>query len=225
MKKRIKIDSSILSFIIILTGLLYMFPGLYAGNYAVDTIFDCLGLIAIIKGTLLRMIGRGHKKATSKLSNKLVTDGPYLICRNPMYLGSYLIGAGFALIVWPWWMIPLFTGMFYIRFNVQVKKEEEFLRSTFGQEYETFCKNVPRVFPSIMKMRTVKIKQIINWDELFSTQEINGLWGWPLLALVLESIQEQLIYGSTDIFQTTLQFLSTMAIFGILLVFAYQKNW
>jgi len=135
MKERIKIDSSLLSIIIIVTGFLYFFPNLYPQNLILDDIFDFLGMICIFKGLLLRMAARGHKKAHSQRSKSLVMTGPYSLVRNPMYLGSFLLGVGFILIVWPWWSVPIFAALFYMRFKIQVGKEESFLQESFESEY------------------------------------------------------------------------------------------
>ena len=107
MKSRIKIDSAILSFIIILTGLLYWFPYLYPVGPGADNILDFIGLLVVLKGTFLRMAARGYKKSNSKQGKGLVMGGPYQFVRNPMYLGSFMMGAGFILIVWPWWSLPI----------------------------------------------------------------------------------------------------------------------
>src|SRR3990167_9267300 len=120
MKTRIKIDSAILSFFIILTGFLYQFPSLYAGSPLTDDLLDFLGVIVVLKGTFIRMAARGYKKAYSKSGAGLVTTGPYTLVRNPMYLGSFLMGAGFILMVWPWWSLPVFAGLFYLRFSRQI---------------------------------------------------------------------------------------------------------
>jgi len=34
-----------------------------------------------------------------------------------MYLGSFLMGAGFILIVWPWWTLPIFAALFFALTN------------------------------------------------------------------------------------------------------------
>ncbi len=222
MKKRIKIDSSLLSFIIILTGFLYLFPGLYSSNRVFDNVMDFFGMIIILKGVLLRMSARGYKKANSRKSESLVTDGPYSLVRNPMYLGSFLLGAGFVLIVWPWWSLPAFSGLFYMRFKKQVVKEEALLTEVFGKEYKSYCHKVPRVFPSCKQILKFKLKDVINIEEAFSTKEKRGLIGWPVLAVLMESFQEIFIFKGTDIGQTLLIFVSAMVVFAIGLVVMYQ---
>ena len=213
MKKRIKIDSALLSFIIIITGFLFAFRGLYPLNPFLDDALDFLGFIVLLSGILLRMAARGHKKAHSKKSQALVTSGPYMLVRNPMYLGSFLMGAGFILIVWPWWSLPLFAVLFYIRFKKQVVKEEEFLEELTGRRYKAYCKKVPRIFPAIELMGKTKLKKIVDLGEAFSTKEKRGLLGWPLLAILLESFQEQLVFGETVLSRTIMVFLIATAVF------------
>ncbi|MCX5681293.1 MAG: isoprenylcysteine carboxylmethyltransferase family protein, partial [Candidatus Omnitrophica bacterium] len=140
MKQRIKIDGTILSLVIGVTGILYFFPGL---------ICDLIGVISILKGTYLRMAARGYKKEFSKKGQDLVMSGPYSLTRNPMYLGTFLIGVGFVLVVWPWWLLLIFSLFFYMRFNVQMVKEEVYLKKIFGEKYEAYCLQVPRFFPSL----------------------------------------------------------------------------
>ena len=224
MKKRIKIDSALLSIIIIFTGVLYIFKGLYWQSLLVDNIKDCFGLVLILKGSFLRMSGRGHKKAHSKRSESLVTSGPYTLTRNPMYLGSFLLGCGFVLLVWPLWLLPVFAWLFYVRFNKQMIKEEEFLTKSFGETYKTYCRKVPRLFPKISKMLKAKTREIFNFDEMFSTKESRNLWTWPLLAFVLESLQEILIFGGTDLVRTLLLFIVTFCVYLCVFMVSYQKN-
>ncbi|MBU1997750.1 MAG: isoprenylcysteine carboxylmethyltransferase family protein [Candidatus Omnitrophica bacterium] len=222
MKKRIKIDSSILSFVIVLTGFLYVFPGLYSQSKGVDNALDILGILCIIKGVLIRMAARGHKKKFSKKGGDLVTSGLYSLVRNPMYLGSCSLGIGFVLLVWPWWSVPIFLWLFYIRFNKQVVKEEELLGELFGQKYKNYCKGTPRVFPSIKKCLEVKTKEIIDVKELFSTKEIRGLLTWPLLAVVLEYFQEKVVFKSADLNQIVGTFLGAIVVYLIVVVAYYH---
>ena len=57
MKKRVKTDNAILSFVIILTGFLCLFPRLYGTSLLVDDLLDFFGLMVVLSGTYLRMAG------------------------------------------------------------------------------------------------------------------------------------------------------------------------
>ena len=222
MKKRIKIDSSILSFVIVLTGFLYVFPNLYSQSKGFDNVLDVLGILCIVKGVLIRMAARGHKKKFSKKGGDLVTSGLYSMVRNPMYLGSCYLGIGFVLLVWPWWSVPIFLWLFYLRFNKQVLKEEELLTELFGDKYVDYCKATPRIFPSIKKCFKIKTKDIVDAKEIFSTKEVRGLLAWPLLAVVLEYFQEKVVFQSADLNQIAGSFLWTIVIYLIVVVVYYN---
>ncbi|MBN1870098.1 MAG: isoprenylcysteine carboxylmethyltransferase family protein [Candidatus Omnitrophica bacterium] len=224
MKKRVKIDSALLSSIIIITGFLFASRNLYPRNPFLDDTLDFLGFIVLLTGILLRMAARGYKKAHSNKSRELVTDGPYKLVRNPMYLGSFLIGAGFILIVWPWWSLPVFAVLFYLRFNKQIVKEEAFLEKLDSRRYQAYCRKVPRIFPSIALMGKAGLKEFIDLKEAFSTKEQRGLWGWPLLAVLLESFQEQLVFEETIPSHTIMIFLMAAILLIVVFAYYYQKK-
>ena len=224
MKKRVKIDSAILSFIIIMTGFLFVFRDIYPRNPFLDDALDFLGFIVLLTGIILRMSARGHKKAHSQKSEKLVTTGPYTLVRNPMYLGSFLMGAGFILMVWPWWSLPLFGVLFYARFIRQIVKEEAYLLKIGDDSYTRYCKRVPRIFPSARHLPQARLRRVINLKEAFSTNEKWGLWSWPILAVALESFQEWLVFEETIPSQTVKIFFMAAVVFVIGFWILYQKK-
>ncbi len=224
MKKRVKVDSTILSSIIIMTGFLFAFQDLYPRNPFLDDALDFLGFIILLTGIILRMSARGHKKAHSQKSEKLVTSGPYTFVRNTMYLGSFLMGAGFILMVWPWWSLPIFAGLFYVRFTKQIIKEEAYLLKIGGDGYTRYCKRVRRIFPSLRHLPQARLRRVIKLKEAFSTNEKRGLWSWPILAVVLESFQEWLIFEQTILSQTIKIFSLAAAVFVIGFWILYQKK-
>ncbi len=223
MKNRIKIDSVILSFVIILTGFLYQFPQIYSSNRMLDNVWDFTGMIFVLKGTLIRMIARGVKKVNSKRGKALVTSGIYQITRNPMYLGSFYLGIGFVLIVWPWWSAFVFALLFYLRFRRQVRIEEEYLKKEFGLEYEVYCAKVPRVFPRFQELGKIKLREIVNFEQAFSTKEKYGLIGWPILAVFLETLQEKIIFHITHVERTVLIFTAAALFYVIILSVRFEK--
>ena len=214
MKTRIKIDSSILSFVIILTGFLYAFPYLYTLQ-PLESFMDFFGIISILQGTFLRMAARGYKKSGSAQGHDLVMNGPYTLVRNPMYLGSFFMGVGFVLLVWPWWGLPIFAVLFYLRFVLQVKAEEAHLRETFGAVYEEYCWRVPRIFPSIRSLRQLNVHEAFPLSGAFSTKEKWGLVAWPIVAIILENFQERLVFGTADVGRIITGFLFTAFIFVV----------
>ncbi len=215
MKDRVRIDSALLSAAIILTGFLCLNKNIYHTSRFLDNFLDFIGLMAVLKGVLLRMAARGHKKAHSGQGGQLVMTGPYALVRNPMYLGSFLMGAGFILMLWPWWSLPFFALLFYLRFNRQIIKEESRLSESFGEGFAVYCQKTPRLFPSLRFMKATKVKDIFNLKEAFSTTERRGLLAWPALAVGLETFQESIVFGGTDIRRTLCLFLAAALVFAI----------
>lgn len=94
-------------------------------------------------------IGRGTP-APFDPPRRLVIRGPYRFVRNPMYIGAGLALASAALF---YESLPLlgYTGLFVLATHLFVVwYEEPTLRRTFGQEYETYCRQVRRWWPSVL---------------------------------------------------------------------------
>jgi protein-S-isoprenylcysteine O-methyltransferase Ste14 len=99
-------------------------------------------LVLVAPGLWLRAYASGYVKKNQELT----TTGPYAYTRNPLYLGSVLIAAGFAvaLLSWP---VALLLAVFFLAIYVPViASEERFLRATFPG-FEEYCRRVPRFFP------------------------------------------------------------------------------
>lgn len=93
-------------------------------------------------------IGRGTP-APFDPPRRLVIQGPYRFVRNPMYVGAGLALASAALF---YESLPLlgYTVLFFLATHLFVVwYEEPTLRRTFGQEYEAYCRQVRRWWPSV----------------------------------------------------------------------------
>lgn len=224
MKARIKIDTAILILFVLLTIIFYGVPSLYVENLTTDNVLDFFGVIALIKGTYLRMAARGHKRNFSGKGTGLVTTGLYQYVRNPMYLGTFLIGSGFLLLTWPWWMFPIYIALFYLRFRKQVVKEENHLRDLFGEEYEDYCRQVPRIFPRIGKGMLMRFNDTFNWQEMWSTTEKLQLVSIAMLALLLELLQQKIIFGTYHLQMTVLIFSFAVCAFALGMWFCYRTK-
>lgn len=74
----------------------------------------------------------------------MVTTGPYMYTRNPMYLGMTVAYVGGSLVLGTWWApVALPAVVAFIDRNV-IRREEAYLRSRFGDEYEEFSRHTRR---------------------------------------------------------------------------------
>lgn len=108
-------------------------------------------------------------------------DGPYSICRNPLYNGSFLILAGFACFVQSLTFCAgmLLTSAVYL--VMTVGSEEHRLRAKFGAEYVAYCRSVPRFWPRWSSLRAAPQLEI-NVSALWKETLNAGRYVWlPVL--------------------------------------------
>jgi len=79
----------------------------------------------------------------------VMQDGPYSFCRHPLYLFSTLGTLGLGLLLGSF-TLTLFLGLsvFFI-LTATAKREEAFLRSEFGPNYDNYAARVPRILPDL----------------------------------------------------------------------------
>ena len=102
-----------------------------------------IGLPLVVAGQLIRVWSAGY---LSKLE-KLVTSGPFALCRNPLYVGSFLVCVGYLFMcnrTDAWIATPV---MFWLFHGGAVAYEEKLLREKFGEPFEKYCSAVPRFLP------------------------------------------------------------------------------
>jgi len=87
---------------------------------------------------------RGYAAGYVKKNAELTRTGPYAHTRNPLYLGSILIAAGFAVAAGRWWMVVLLVLMFVAIYWPTILSEETFLRATFPG-FDDYARQVPRL--------------------------------------------------------------------------------
>ncbi len=221
-------DGFLLALLIISSLGIYFFPKLFLYYRQTDNACDFLGMFLILKGSFIRMSARGHKVSCSPQGGGLAEDGLYAYTRNPMYLGTFLIGTGFTLIAWPWWAVFIFAGLFYLRFNPLICFEQKHLQKIFGQSYEDYCKRVPAFFPSAAIFLKLNHRLECPWSELWSTKERRIIWALPLIALAAEILQEIWFYRTFPTVNTFLPLVLADGIFVFVIVYEYfwknEKN-
>jgi len=101
------------------------------------------GLALIVAGESLRMWSSGyiHKNRV------LTVTGPYSLTRNPLYLGSFILGLGFLISMGVVWLVVFFLLFFAVIYRFTIRWEESKLCRVFPGEWESYKDRVPRFFP------------------------------------------------------------------------------
>ena len=94
------------------------------------------------------LLGRGTP-APFDPPRRLVVRGPYRYVRNPMYLGAGLALAGAAMFYETRFLWAYAGGFLVLTHLFVVSYEEPTLRQTYGEEYETYCRQVRRWWPTL----------------------------------------------------------------------------
>lgn len=103
-----------------------------------------LGSSIAVAGLIIRALASGHVRKNEQLT----TSGPYAYSRNPLYLGSIIVAAGFTLASCSWIIAAIAAAMLVLIYIPVIRSEEEFLRAHFP-EFNDYCRNVPRLFPRL----------------------------------------------------------------------------
>ena len=112
-----------------------------------------VGVGVAILGELLRIrsikFAGGATRTRQVGAPELITDGPYGITRNPLYLANMMIYIGFAIgssSLFPY--LPLAILVYFsVQYGLIISLEEETLSGLFDDSYNRYCKSVPRLFP------------------------------------------------------------------------------
>ena len=108
------------------------------------------GAVAVC-GLLVRAWASGHIRK----NDALATSGPYAYTRNPLYLGTFILGLGFTIAAAGnrWWLYIVLGGMFaalFLGIYLPVMRvEASTLAQLFGEDYKRYAAAVPLLFPRL----------------------------------------------------------------------------
>jgi protein-S-isoprenylcysteine O-methyltransferase Ste14 len=144
-----------------------------------------LGLIVVAPGLLVRALASGHVRKNESLAK----SGPYAYTRNPLYLGSLLIGVGFAVAARSWWVGAALVLMFFAIYMPVIRDEEAFLRQKFP-EFEEYARQVPRMLPRLTAGSNENGESQFSLDLYLKHREWNALLGaLAILATLIAKLE------------------------------------
>jgi protein-S-isoprenylcysteine O-methyltransferase Ste14 len=129
------------------------------------------GLIAFL-GLSLRAYAAGFLEK----DRKLATGGPYRYTRNPLYLGSFFMGCGFAVAGRGWGLGLAFALFFILIYWPVLRREEDSLRRHFGEAYDHYAKAVSLFIPTRSGPRPAG--ESFRWEQYRKNREYQAAIGY-----------------------------------------------
>jgi hypothetical protein len=126
----------------------FVFAGVYIWLARPTFVSMEWSLLLVLPGLWLRGYAAGYVKK----NRELTVTGPYAHTRNPLYLGSMLMAAGFAVALLSWPVAVVLAVGFAVIYVPVIASEERFLRATFP-DFDAYCRQVPRLIPRLTPAR------------------------------------------------------------------------
>jgi protein-S-isoprenylcysteine O-methyltransferase Ste14 len=136
-----------------------------------------LGLPISALGLVVRAWATGHVEKNIRLAE----SGPYAYVRNPLYIGTLLVAAGFAIASRQWPLAVLFGVVFLFIYLPAIELEEQHLRELFP-DFAAYAERVPALWPTL---RPVRRTERFRGELYVRNREYQALIGFLVGALYL----------------------------------------
>lgn len=115
---------------------------------SIGVFITCFG--QLIRGLTIGLayIIRGGKQG-KPFADKLVTEGIFNHCRNPLYIGNILMLLGIGILANSFVYVFIVIPVFLFIYQAIVIAEEDFLRKKFGRGFDDYCLQVNRWLPNM----------------------------------------------------------------------------
>ena len=149
-----------------------------------------IGLDYIIRGGRNRQV----------YAEKLVQGGIFAHCRNPLYVGNFLILLGVGTASNSMFFLAIGIPFFLFAYWAIIAAEEAFLRNKFGDEFTAYCNRVNRLLPSFAGLNKTLEGMRFNWRRLI-TAEYGTTYIW-MAAIILLALKNLWFSGEYRNYQT-----------------------
>jgi protein-S-isoprenylcysteine O-methyltransferase Ste14 len=141
------------------------------------------GAIVSVPGLLLRAWASGHIRK----NDALAISGPYAYTRNPLYLGSFLLGLGFTIGSGRLLLGILFVVLFVGIYLPVMRVESATLSQLFGETFQQYAQDVPLFIPRVSPYHSAELKKGFDRRLYMRYREYRAALGlsiaWGLLVL------------------------------------------
>lgn len=128
------------------------------------------GAMVSLAGELIRLWAAGHLEK----SKEVTRSGPYQFTRHPLYLGSSLIGIGFAIAANHLVVTAIVVAYLLLTLTAAMRSEEAHLREKFGDAYDAY-----------VEKRSEPMTRRFSWQRAIHNREHHTMAGLAAALLVL----------------------------------------
>ena len=159
-----------------------------------------VGTVIVMLGEVLRLWANGYVghlkvnwtqtwRGDAKIG-QLITAGPYAYVRHPLYLGTFIIGMGFCVIVGNVWLGLAALACFLFIYRRKMADEEVTLRHEYGDEFGRYERAVPQWIP--FRRRYPGPPRQWSWKGIAASREPKTLI-WVTVLVILLYFREELV--------------------------------
>jgi protein-S-isoprenylcysteine O-methyltransferase Ste14 len=137
------------------------------------------GVAIAAVGLLLRGYAAGHLRK----GQQLATSGPYAYTRNPLYLGSILLAAGFCVASRSWISTLLLAAYLMIFYPMVIRREQIEIAKLYGAAFDAYASQVPLFWPRFSPVKNPNDR--FSWVVYLKNREYEAAIGLILGMLIL----------------------------------------
>jgi len=149
-------------------------------HFAADITVDLLSFVLILAATFGRLWALAY--ISGRKTRTLITEGPYSIVRNPLYLFSFIGVIGVGLVSKNILIFTMAVVLFGLYYPFVIRAEEKKLFQVHGRLFEEYKARTPMFIPKPSLYRDSPL-YIID-TRLFRRAFFSVMW-FPLIYLIL----------------------------------------
>lgn len=164
-----------------------------------------IGLTVVAFGQTLRAVTvgldyiiRGGRKR-QVYAERLVCGGMFAHCRNPLYVGNYLIILGVGIASNSLLFLSIGLPFFFFAYWAIIAAEEAFLLNKFGGEFTEYCQKVNRIIPNFSGLTRTLDGMTFNWRRLITAEYGSAyIWQAAILLATLKNLWFASLYRNSS---------------------------
>ena len=154
-----------------------------------------MGLTLAVAGQALRAVTIGLAyivrggKDRQVYARNLVVEGIFSHCRNPLYVGNFLVLCGLGFASNSLFFLGAGIPLFALAYAAIIAAEENYLRGKFGSEYDEYCAKVNRFVPRISGLSETLQSMEFKWRRLL-VKEYGSAYAWTagMILVILKNL-------------------------------------